>query len=217
MQFDRLFSAIFDTTGQICMNVKRLLVHHTRLDEVVDGLSRRLQSTILGHGLDDKTTMGPLHTLSQKNFINELLSEAVESEASVLQFGTLPDGGLQDGNFVLPALVINPDPSLRIVTEEQFGPIIPITSFESEAEAIVHANNTWAGLGGSVWTTNQESADRIARQLTCGYVWINDHGAPRLDLRAPFGGMKQSGFGREQGLEGIRAFQDTRAIARIPV
>lgn len=77
------------------------------------------------------------------------------------------------------------------------------------------ANDTWAGLCGSVWSGNPEHADRVGRQLVCGYVWVNDHGATRLDLRAPFGGMKQSGFGREQGIEGIRAFQDTRSIAHL--
>ena len=127
----------------------------------------------------------------------------------------LPTGDLAGGNFVRPALVINPDPMLRVVTLEQFGPVIPIIPFTTEADAVASANDTWAGLGGSVWTASPESASRVGSQLACGYVWVNDHGATRLDLRAPFGGMKQSGFGREQGIEGIRAFQDTRAIATI--
>jgi acyl-CoA reductase-like NAD-dependent aldehyde dehydrogenase len=104
---------------------------------------------------------------------------------------------------------------LRVVTQEQFGPVIPIIAFTTEDDAVASANDTWAGLGGSVWTANPDSAHRVGSQLACGYVWVNDHGATRLDLRAPFGGMKQSGFGREQGIEGIRAFQDTRAIATI--
>jgi acyl-CoA reductase-like NAD-dependent aldehyde dehydrogenase len=101
------------------------------------------------------------------------------------------------------------------VTEEQFGPVIPIIPFETEDEAVRAANDSWAGLAGSVWTSDPEAANRVGRQLVCGYVWVNDHGATRLDLRAPFGGMKASGFGREQGIEGIRAFQDTRAIAHL--
>ena len=114
-----------------------------------------------------------------------------------------------------PALVVNPDPSLGIVVEEQFGPAIPLIPFSTEAEAIAAANDTWAGLAGSVWTADPVAANRVGSKLQCGYVWINDHGATRLDLRAPFGGMKNSGFGREQGIEGIRAFQDTRSIATI--
>lgn len=77
------------------------------------------------------------------------------------------------------------------------------------------ANDTWAGLCGSVWSDDAETAARIGSQLACGYVWTNDHGAARLDLRAPFGGMKQSGFGREQGIQGVRAFQDTHSVSVI--
>ncbi len=114
-----------------------------------------------------------------------------------------------------PAIVVNPKPTLRVVTEEQFGPVIPVIAFESEEEAIAAANDTWAGLAGSVWTADPATANRVGGQLVCGYVWVNDHGATRLDLRAPFGGMKSSGIGREQGIEGIRAFQDTRSISHL--
>jgi acyl-CoA reductase-like NAD-dependent aldehyde dehydrogenase len=75
------------------------------------------------------------------------------------------------------------------------------------------ANDTWGGLCGSVWSADTDAAARLGGRLECGYVWVNDHGATRLDLRAPFGGMKQSGMGREQGIDGVRAFQDTRSIA----
>ena len=81
------------------------------------------------------------------------------------------------------------------MTQEQFGPVIPVIPFDTEDEAVA------------------EAAQRVGSQLVCGYVWVNDHGATRLDLRAPFGGMKQSGIGREQGIEGVRPFQDTRSIA----
>ena len=102
-----------------------------------------------------------------------------------------------------------------MVTQEQFGPVIPVIPFDSEEEAVRLANDTWAGLCGSVWTADPDAANRVGSQLQAGYIWVNDHGATRLDLRAPFGGMKQSGFGREQGIEGVRAFQDTRSIATI--
>jgi acyl-CoA reductase-like NAD-dependent aldehyde dehydrogenase len=212
---DRLYAAIFDTTGQICMNAKRVYVHSSRLDQLVQGLTARLEKVQLGYGLDADTTMGPLHSPVQKAFVDEIIQEAKDSGAEVREFGQLPTGDLAGGNFVRPALVINPDPMLRVVTQEQFGPVIPIIAFTTEDDAVASANDTWAGLGGSVWTANPDSAHRVGSQLACGYVWVNDHGATRLDLRAPFGGMKQSGFGREQGIEGIRAFQDTRAIATI--
>ncbi len=215
VHLDRLFAAIYDTTGQICMNAKRVYVHKSRIDEVVNGLSARLQKVTLGYGLDAGTTMGPLHSPAQKKFVDELIQEAKDAGADVREFGELPGGDMKGGNFVRPAIVINPDPTLRVVTEEQFGPVIPIMPFESETEAVTVANDSWAGLAGSVWTADPEAANRVGGQLVCGYVWVNDHGATRLDLRAPFGGMKASGIGREQGIEGIRAFQDTRAIAHL--
>jgi len=212
---DRLFGAIYDTTGQICMNAKRLFVHRSRMDEVVKGLSARLEKTKLGYGLDPATTMGPLHAPSQKKFVDELIAEAKASGAKVLEFGELPGGDMKGGNFVRPAIVVNPDLKLRVVTEEQFGPVIPVIPFDTEEEAIRLANDSWAGLAGSVWTADPVAANRVGGQMVCGYVWVNDHGANRLDLRAPFGGMKQSGIGREQGIEGVRAFQDTRSISHL--
>jgi acyl-CoA reductase-like NAD-dependent aldehyde dehydrogenase len=215
VHLDRLFGAIYDTTGQICMNAKRLYVHRSRVDEVVNGLSARLQKTKLGYGLDKDTTMGPLHSPAQKKFVDELIKEAKDSGAKVLEFGELPGGDMKGGNFVRPAIVVNPDIKLRVVTEEQFGPVIPVIPFDTEEDAIRQANDSWAGLAGSVWTADPKAANRVGGQMVCGYVWVNDHGATRLDLRAPFGGMKSSGIGREQGIEGIRAFQDTRSISHL--
>lgn len=212
---DRLYASIFDTTGQVCMNTKRVYVHRSRLEEVVAGLTERLKKAVVGYGLDEGTTMGPLNSPAQKTFVEQLIQEAKDAGADVREFGELPGGDLAGGNYVRPALVVDPDPALRVVTEEQFGPVIPVIPFYDEDAVVAAANDTWAGLCASVWTADLAAAKRVGSQLECGYVWVNDHGAPRLDLRAPFGGMKSSGYGREQGLEGIRDFQDTRAIATI--
>ncbi len=211
---DRLYSAIYDTTGQICMNAKRVYVHRSRLDDVVNGLSARLEKAVIGYGLDEGTTIGPLHSPKQKEFVDGLIAEAKEAGADVREFGELPaDPELAGGNFLRPAIVVDPDPSLRVVTEEQFGPVIPVIPFDEVDDAIAAANDSWAGLGGSVWSSDIERARRVAADVLAGYIWINDHGATRLDLRAPFGGFKQSGYGREQGIEGIRAFQDSHSTA----
>ncbi len=214
---DRLFGAVYDTTGQICMNAKRILVHRSRMDELVEGLESRLSQVVLGYGLDESqgTTMGPLHSPNQKAFVDDLIREAKEAGADVREFGELPGGDLEGGNFVRPALVVDVDPALRVVTEEQFGPVVPVIPFDSEEEAIRLANDTWAGLGNSVWTADPAAAQRVAPQLQSGYVWVNDHGATRLDLRAPFGGVKQSGIGREQGIHGVRDFQQPHAVSVI--
>ncbi len=162
---DRLYGAIYDTTGQICMNAKRLFVHKSRVDEVVKGLSARLQKVKLGYGLDQDTTMGPLHSPAQKTFVEGLIKEAKDSGAQVLEFGELPGGDLKGGNFVRPAIVVNPKLSLKVVTEEQFGPVIPVIPFETEEEAIKMANDSWAGLSGSVWTADPKTANRVGSQL----------------------------------------------------
>ena len=214
VHLDRLFAAIYDTTGQICMNAKRLFVHQSRVDEVVKGLSARLEKVKLGYGLDKDTTMGPLHSPAQKAFVDGLIKEAKDSGAKVLEFGELPGGDMKGGNFVRPAIVVNPDLKLRVVTEEQFGPVIPMIPFDTEEEAVRMANDSWAGLSGSVWTADPKTANRVGGQLVCGYVWVNDHGATRLDLRAPFGGMKSSGIGREQA---SRASGPSRTPAPSPI
>ena len=213
---DRLFGAIFDSTGQICMNAKRLYVHRSREDELVAGLTARLQKVVLGDGLAEGTTMGPLHSPVQKAFVEEIIQEAKDAGATVLEFGELPEGDLATGNFLRPAIVVDPDASLRVVTQEQFGPVIPVIAFDDDDQAVALANDSWGGLGASVWSADTAEAARLGARIEAGYVWLNDHGATRLDLRAPFGGVKQSGMGREQGIEGVRAFQDTRAIA-LPV
>jgi len=213
---DRLFGAVFDTTGQICMNAKRLYVHRSRMDELVAGLSARLDKVVLGNGLAEGVTMGPLHSPVQKAFVEEIIQEAKDSGATVLEFGELPTGDAATGNFLRPAIVVDPSATLRVVEQEQFGPVIPVIPYDDDAEAVALANDSWGGLCASVWTADTDAAALLGAQLECGYVWINDHGANRLDLRAPFGGMKQSGMGREQGIEGVRAFQDTRSIA-LPV
>ncbi len=209
--FDRLYQGIFDTAGQVCMNAKRIYVHRARYEEVVERLSDRLRTVVLGHGLSPATTMGPLHQKRQQEYVEGLIAEAKEAGAEVREFGTLP-ADLPDGQFVRPTLVLDPDPQLRVVTEEQFGPVAPIIPFDTEDEVVHLADDTWGGLCASVWSADPERVRRVGEQLQVGMVFVNDHGANRLDLRAPFGGMRASGSGREQGLEGIRDFQDTRAV-----
>lgn len=208
----RLFSAIFDSTGQICMAAKRIYVHRSRYDEVVEGLSALLERTVLGHGLDDGTTMGPLHSRHQRDFVNQLVDEARASGAEVREFGELPDGR-DNGNFVRPSLVLNPDPDLRVVTEEQFGPTVPILPFDDVDDAVASANDTWAGLCSSVWTEDPRRAAAVGGRLSSGYTWVNNHGAAFLDERAPFGGLRSSGMGREMGILGLREFMDTHSLS----
>lgn len=206
-----LFGGTFDTTGQVCMAVKRLYVHRSRYDELIDSLSGLLSATTLGHGLDETVTMGPLHRPQQKTYVEELLTEARTRGAEVREFGTT--AGLSQGNFLRPSLVLAPPDDTRLVTEEQFGPTLPILPFDDEEDALTRANDTWAGLTSSVWTTDPDHATTLAAKLRTGYTFINTHGAAHLDERAPFGGVNHSGMGREMGIEGLREFMATHAVS----
>ena len=209
----RLFSGTFDSTGQICMATKRLYVHRSRYDEVVEGLSALLTGTRLGHGLDEQVTMGPLHHPRQLEYVRELLGQASASGAEILEFGAPAEGAdVSRGNFLQPSLVLDPDDDARVVTEEQFGPTLPILPFDDVDDAVARANDTWSGLCSSVWTADPERAAGIAARLRTGYTFVNAHGAAHLDERAPFGGFNQSGMGREMGIEGIREFMDTHSV-----
>lgn len=213
---DGLFNAVFASTGQICMAVKRLYAHRSRYDDVVDGLAQRLSKVHLGHGLDGETTMGPLHQRRQRDYVRQLVEGAAARGAEVREFGDLPeDPRLAGGHFLRPSLVLDPDQSLPVVTEEQFGPTVPVIPFDREEDAVAAANSGWAGLGASVWSGDEERGRRVAGQLRAGYCWVNAHGAPFVDRRAPFGGLRGSGMGREFGIEGVREFQDLRSLTTV--
>jgi acyl-CoA reductase-like NAD-dependent aldehyde dehydrogenase len=213
---DGLYSAAFASTGQICMAVKRLYVHRSRYDDVVDGLSQRLSQVHLGHGLDSGTTMGPLHQRRQRDYVRELVDGARAGGAEVREFAELPgDPRLADGHFLRPSLVLDPDQALPLVTEEQFGPSVPVIPYDREADAVAAANSGWAGLGASVWSGDEERGRRVAGALRAGYCWVNAHGAPFVDRRAPFGGFRCSGMGREFGIEGVREFMDHRSLTTV--
>ncbi|VXB91659.1 aldehyde dehydrogenase family protein [Citricoccus sp. K5] len=209
---DLLFMGIFGTTGQVCMNAKRIYVHSSKRDELVAELTRRLEGTTLGPATDAATTMGPFHQRAQLEYVQALVQEAKDSGADVREFGELPGGEWAEGNFMRPSLVLDPDPALRVVTEEQFGPTIPIITFEDLEDGIRMVNDTQYGLCNSVWTSDEQTAIEIGSRLQAGYVFHNTHGPALLDQRAPFGGIKQSGIGREMGTIGLRNFQEPHAL-----
>lgn len=210
---DKLFGGIFDSTGQICMNAKRIYVHSSQKQQLVDELTQRLAQVKLGPASDPETTMGPFHQKAQLEFVTELVQEAQDAGADVREFGELPTGEWAEGYFMRPSLILDPDPSLRVVTEEQFGPTIPIITFDDTEEGIRLVNDTRYGLCNSVWTANEQTAKDVGSRLQAGYIFHNTHGAPSLDQRAPFGGIKQSGIGREMGTIGLREFQEPHALA----
>jgi acyl-CoA reductase-like NAD-dependent aldehyde dehydrogenase len=214
--FGRLAAATYMTSGQVCMAIKRLYVPRRRYDEVVDGLQAAMAATRVGCGLEDGVTMGPLNTRRQRDYVVELVGEARAAGAGVVELGELTDAVTDAGNYMRPALVLDPREDLRIVAEEQFGPALPVLPYDDEEEAVARANDTWSGLCSSVWSADTEHAMRVAARLRTGVTFFNNHNATAVDERAPFGGFNQSGVGRELGREGLLEFTETHVMS-VPI
>jgi len=211
---DRLHDAAFLTAGQVCMAVKRLYVPEERVGEMVEALVTRTAADVVGHGLDEGVTMGPVHSERSRDFVEALIAEAAETGASVHRPAEVRDDARAGGWFVSPAIVERPAPYARVVREEQFGPVLPVLGYRDLDDAVAQANDDTYGLCASVWTNDDALADSLAQRLEAGVVWVNHHGTAAVDPAAPFGGWKQSGFGRELGPDGIRAYTRTRSVTR---
>jgi acyl-CoA reductase-like NAD-dependent aldehyde dehydrogenase len=209
----KLGMATFMTTGQVCMAIKRLYVPSGMYAQAVEGLRSFIDAQKIGAGLNPDVTMGPLNMRRQRDYVEELLAESRANGTEVIEGGEFVDSDPSEGNYMKAALVLHPRSDERIVTEEQFGPALPIIPYDTEEEVVRLANDTWAGLCASVWSTDDEHAVRIGRQLRAGHIFFNNHNATAVDERAPFGGFNQSGVGRELGREGVYGFTETQVLA----
>lgn len=215
--FQRLYRAAFMSTGQICYALKRLYVHRSRFDEVVEGLRSAVDAQVVGDGLLPETTMGPMNNAKQLKVVTDMIAEARAAGHDVQELGQVPDPDLyKDGYFQRPTLVINADPALSVVREEQFGPVLPILPFDDEETAVEMANDDQFGLASSVWSADIDRAVALARRIEAGYSFINAHGPSAQDGNGPFGGFKKSGIGRNFGYEGVIQFQGYHSIAGAP-
>ncbi|WP_284753028.1 aldehyde dehydrogenase family protein [Arthrobacter sp. efr-133-R2A-120] len=196
-----LFWGAFINTGQTCAALKRLYVHDDIYDGVCEELTKVAAAMPMGVGLDEANVLGPLQNRQQYDIVARLVEAARDSGARILLGGN-PDPG-QPGNFYPTTLVADIDNSNPLVAEEQFGPALPIIRYSTVDEAIRMANGVDVGLGASIWSPNLTAAREVAARLEAGTVWINTHGA--VDPRIPFGGAKQSGYGLEFGVEGLKA------------
>lgn len=213
--FDRAMvgalAGIFAATGQTCIAGSRLLVQASIYPKAVDELKRRAQAIRLGNPLDPATEMGTVANEPQLNRIMEKIAGAMKEGARLVTGGVRASGAdLEQGFFVRPTIFSDVDNAMDIAQEEVFGPILSIIPFESEEEAVQIANGTRYGLASGVWTANLSRAMRMTRAINAGTVWVNTYrvSAPQ----APFGGTKESGFGRERGEAGLAEFLNKKNV-----
>ncbi|POH61145.1 aldehyde dehydrogenase family protein [Arthrobacter glacialis] len=198
---ENLFWGAFINTGQTCAALKRLYVHEDIYDAVCEELTAVAAAMPMGVGLDENNMLGPLQNKAQLDIVARLVEAAKDSGARVLLGGN-PETG-QPGYFYPTTLVADIENNNPLVAEEQFGPALPIIRYSSVDEAVAMANGLDVGLGASVWSADLDAARSVAARIQAGTVWINSHGG--VDPRIPFGGAKQSGYGLEFGVEGLKA------------
>ncbi|MGH3558302.1 MAG: aldehyde dehydrogenase family protein, partial [Mycobacterium sp.] len=214
---ERLVSATYTTGGQVCMAIKRLYAPASRVGELADAVLARCDREVVGDGLAEETTLGPLHTAAGRDRVRKLVADAEARGATVRTAGRIRDADADAGGyFALPTVVTGLPPDSALATEEQFGPVLPIFGYDGLDDAVAAANATDFGLTASIWTGDDALADRVTAQLVAGTVSVNCHGMAAQDPRLPFGGVGQSGLGREFGVDGIRAFTQPRAFVRQP-
>jgi len=209
----RMTNAILRAAGQVCIAIKRIYVHETRFEELVDKLGRSFDRIVAGDGLRPETTMGPLNNKVQFDFVSGLLQRCTRQGRTILTRGQkLDPAGWTGGFFMLPSIVLGAASADEIVRCEQFGPLIPILPFRDEEEAIAQANDTEYGLRASVWTETLEHAQDLAERLEAGAIFHNNHGIFQ-DLHIEFPGIKQSGFSRDSRWAALDHYADTYGFA----
>jgi acyl-CoA reductase-like NAD-dependent aldehyde dehydrogenase len=195
---DRLFWAAFRNCGQVCMAVKRVYAPARLYSQVVEALAQRARTAVVGAGLDPGTQLGPVNNAPQLARIESYTAQAVADGARVVAGGRRLD---RPGYFFAPTILADVPADSSVVTEEQFGPVLPVLPYGSLDEAVEAANDTGFGLGGSVWGTDLDRAEEVADRLECGTAWINHHA--ELSLAQPFAGTKESGVGVAGGSWGL--------------
>lgn len=204
-----LFWGAFINTGQTCAALKRLYVPDSIYDEVVEELRKVAEAMPMGVGLGEENVLGPLQNQMQLDVVKRLVQAAKDSGARVVIGGE--ERPADEAGFFYPTtLVADIDNDNPLVAEEQFGPALPIIRYTDIEEAIEMANGLEVGLGSSVWSSNRERALEVANRLEAGTTWINKHGA--IDPRMPFGGAKQSGYGVEFAMEGLKEVAQPHVI-----
>ena len=202
--------AIFHNQGQACIAGSRLLLHEAIADAFLDRFLALARSIRIGDPLDPSTEMGPLTSRIHQDRVLTYIKVARDQGAEILTGGKPPDDPtLARGCYVEPT-VVRARPGDRVFQEEVFGPFVTVTTFRDEAEAIAMANGVDYGLGGGLWTRDLGRAHRVAAALQAGMVWINSY--KRVNPGSPFGGVRNSGYGREMGFEAMREYTEAKSV-----
>lgn len=203
----KIFATAFINNGQTCAALKRLYVHEDIHDALCEALTGMANSMTTGNGMDESSDFGPLQNEEQFNIVKNLVEDAKANGGNVLCGGEVTDNS---GYYYPITLINNVTDGVRVVDEEQFGPVLPIIKFSDVDDAVRRANASENGLGGSVWSSDVAKAQRIASRLECGSAWVNHHAMIQPD--APFGGVKASGFGVEFGEAGLKEFTSIQTV-----
>ncbi|MCL7747259.1 betaine-aldehyde dehydrogenase [Halalkalibacter alkaliphilus] len=210
---DQALNAVFFHAGQVCSAGSRLLVEDSIHDRFVEAVIEQAGRIKLGNGFVEGTQSGPLISAQHRDKVESYVEIGKQEGAELVLGGKRPDDPeLQDGFFYEPTIFVNCTSDMRIVQEEVFGPVLTIEKFSTTEEVIEKANDTIYGLAGAVWSTDIEKAETVASKLRMGTVWINDF-HPYF-AQAPWGGFKQSGFGRELGHMGLEEYTEVKHIFR---
>ncbi|HVH63227.1 MAG TPA: aldehyde dehydrogenase family protein [Candidatus Dormibacteraeota bacterium] len=201
----------FFNCGQQCLSTKRLFVQEGAYDGLMERLIARAAKLKPGNGLDKDSRMGPMHTETQRKEVEAQIKDALDRGAKVLYGGGRPQGSEYDkGWFIEPTILTDVPDGSRMWTEEVFGPALPVRKVKDLDEALKLANDTEFGLGSSIWTTNMAAAHRAVQELEAGYTWVNALVVAHDEL--PFGGTKQSGFGKEHGIEAFMQYTEEKSV-----
>ena len=205
---EQLFWSSFSNAGQVCIAAKRVYIHKDIYDDLSKAIAEYAKTVVVGDGSQQGTGVGPIQNKKQYERVLELIQDAKDNGYKFLTGGDKDPSGT--GYYVPITILDNPPEDARIVAEEQFGPVMPLLKFDSVDEVIERANNSEYGLAGAVWTKDTDKGVEIAEQLETGTVWINEF--MHLSPFSPFGGHKQSGFGAEYGLDGLKEFTYPQVI-----
>jgi betaine-aldehyde dehydrogenase len=200
------------TAGQSCGSTSRVLVHVAHYDGVVEGIAKAFDAVKLGDPADESTEMGALSTRAQYEKTRGFIDRALASGARMAAGGP-PEGVPEAGFFVRPTLICDVDSDAEIARDEVFGPVLTVLKWRDEAEMLAIVNGLDVGLTGSIWTRDLDTALRLSRKIEAGYVWINDSSDHYLG--APFGGVKQSGIGREECLAEMLAYTEAKTVTLV--